>query len=61
MNKPEPFDSAELGALYTALEFMKHKQRHALNHAAHLEAQKILDKVEAHFIAAGGDPKDLEG
>ncbi len=60
MNAPKPFNSADFGALYTALEFMMSVQlAHIPPDALHTGAM-LLDKVRQHFIAAGGNPKELE-
>ncbi len=60
---PSAFTLHELGALYTAMDFiltLGSKEIANMDPDAHMKGMKIMDKVRDHFIAAGGDPKELE-
>jgi hypothetical protein len=57
---PPPFVTADFGALYTGLEFMMTMTLGQLDQDALHSCAMLLDKVRSHFIASGGDPKELE-
>lgn len=59
MSDLKPFDKNELGALHTAMEYMLVRLGNRFPPEAFLKSTLILDRVKQHFIAAGGDPKEL--
>ncbi len=56
----KPLTKAELGALHTGLEFMVEYFIKVWPEETKLQSLKVLDRVKEHFVAAGGDSKELE-
>lgn len=59
-NVADPFESSELGTIYAALEYMLLERGSGLLPETILKEHRLLAKIRTHFIAAGGDPQELE-
>ncbi len=59
-NPLQPFTKDELGAFYTALDFVCALGERLDSKSDFSPGPRLMEKIKIHFIAAGGDPKELE-